>query len=275
MYAFKFQRDDGDATLSKPLMNLLRVSNRPVIPPAVEIINTTELADGTVLYEHTGRYQDREITIACNFLADSKDVWIDYSQEIQKALLGTSGRLSLSEDATHYFKVRKVEITDMERAVQRGAIFNVVFTCEAYRYMTNFSVPLSFNVGTGGEEVDVYNSKLKACPRFVFFSGNSDDSNELTTDCTITINHGDKTVTINNAFENWMNTDKIVSYIELDTSEKTLKKYYTDGTFEYYDDDVNGVYQNLYLNEGSNVYTLTTDRATDIKTYFYRELREL
>ena len=115
MFNFIFKRTNGDPVLPKELINLLKVAHRPVIPPAQEIVNEQTLGDGTVVYQHTGVYEDRVIEVECNFIAESKRLWHDHLRQVQNALVGDTGTLSFSDDSDHYFKVKRVDLKDFTR----------------------------------------------------------------------------------------------------------------------------------------------------------------
>lgn len=262
MFYFKFHKDNSTPILSRELSRLIKVSTRPSVPSAEEIINEVELANGQIYYEHTGLYRDREIPIECNFVADSKEQWAERMKEIQTALLGDTGKLELSDDIYHYYVVKSVRIDDVSRLYGFGAEFTVNFVVDPFRYLNSYTLPLQFNTDSNGKAVDLYNPSEPAKPIIRFFKSSA---------TTITITNNGKTFKINNAFTDWLHS-KTVSYIDLDVENMTLIKYMTDGSYDYYDDDVSGAYGDLILQNGENELTFT---APTTKTYLYRRYKEL
>lgn len=266
MFAFKFNKTNSNPVLVKELFRLFKVSTRPAIPPAEEIVNEISLGNGTKLYEHTGIYSDRKIELNCNFVSENKNNWIDYLSEIQRALLGDTGTLELTDDESHYWNVKSVTIDSIDRIIGKCGEFDITFVCEPYRYLKAYTTPLQFDISTSGKTVEIYNDKEVTKPMFRFFK-NTDE------DVTISIVKEDKLFEISHAFQDWI-TSKDVTYIDLDVENMQLVKHFEDGTYDYFDDDVSGAYADVQIDQGVNQYRITTSADT-IKTYLYRRMREL
>lgn len=262
MFYFKFHKDNSTPVLSRNLSSLLKVTRRPSIPSAEEIVNEVELANGQIYYEHTGLYRDKEIPIECNFVADSKEEWTERLKEIQTALLGDTGTLEFSDDKYHYYIVKSVQINDVNRLYGFGAEFTVTFYTDPYRYLTSYTTPLVFNTSSNGQSVDIYNPAEPAKPVIRFFASSAS---------TITITNNGKTFKINNAFTDWISS-KTVEYIDLDVENMTLIKHMTDGSYDYFDDDVSGAYGDLILQNGVNEMNFSSPTT---KVYLYRRYKEL
>ena len=132
MYKFRFT-PDSKVQFVQNIMDLIKVSERPIIPIAEEIVDTSTLGDGTTSYRHTGVYKDREIPIKCNFVTKNKNEYLHVFSQVQKYFNGNKGKLELtSDDDEHYWKVKHIEYSISARALGRGSEFTITFICDPF-----------------------------------------------------------------------------------------------------------------------------------------------
>lgn len=257
MYHFRFT-PENKLRYTQNIMYLLKVSERPVIPMAEEIVETSTLGDGTTSYRHTGVYQDRKIPIKCNFVLNSKKEYLDRIYKIQQYFNGNKGILELtSDDREHYWKVKNVTFDIDSRDFGRGSEFTITFICEPYRYVNKYSRP--YNI-VSGKKVELANYYETAYPIYRLYNTSMNAKN-------ITINCNGNNFTITNPF----NGTSDISYVEINTENSYMKTYYKNGTYKYDTLKTSGSFGGLKFNYGSNNVLITTDigaiRAEIIRNY--------
>lgn len=122
---------DGESSLN----HHIRVEKRPSIPsPSPRYKEYTDvLAKDGSTRKQTNTYDDITLKISCNFVADEyyfDDVW----RSIKSWLLpNASGRIfKQSYDNDWYYKVTKIELSDLSRELYTGGMFEIYFTFEPY-----------------------------------------------------------------------------------------------------------------------------------------------
>jgi len=163
-------------------------------------------------------FKSIEIPIEMNFITPP-DRWGAKFRAVKKWLLYDSGELVFMDDASVYYKVKKVVIDETEREVKEGGVFTAAFTCDPFTYYKNGKeeIPL---------ETDIFNPGY-VCEPIYKISGEGL--------CTLTVN--------GNAF-----TANVGQEIIIDSSRQI--SYKTDG--QMLNTDVTGDYSWLWLNPGEN-----------------------
>ena len=267
MFNFIFKRTNGDPVLPKELINLIKVAHRPVIPPAQEIVNEQTLGDGTVVYQHTGVYEDRVIEVECNFIAESKRLWHDHLRQVQNALIGDTGTLSFTDDPDHYFKVKRVDLKDFTREYGRVSQFVIRFTCEPYRYVVGYQEPITVNAQWNGTGQIFYNKFDISEPLYrVYVASGIISTFRFYDDST------GESFYINNLHQG--NGGKTVDYIDIDVARKTCIRYFRDGSWDVFGSNTSGLYEMLQIPQGTHKITFSTN-VGNTPVLVYRRYREL
>lgn len=262
MYRIKFIKDSNKDTLD--INKLIRIKQRPFIPFAEEIVESTSLANKTTLYRHTSEYYDRNIKIECSFIQNDRTLWMDQLSKIQQHLIGSSGKLILQDDdSNHYWIVKKVELDGKKRTLGIIGDFTLTFVCEPYRYLLEYAKPLETS---GGSEIELYNPFHESCPIYRFYN-TADKSSEL-----VVINNGEKVI-IRSPFFSFI-TGKKVKYAELNINTMCYMQTYEDDST--YDATIltDGNFEGLKLQNGLNLIEANSD-VGKIRTDIYRRYREL
>lgn len=110
--------------------------SRPNIPSPAKKINEYEVLgrDGK-LYEDTGFYEDIEISMSFNYMAD-KDRWFEAFRQYKNFFKDVK-ELRFSDDVNFYYRIKKIDINTNERASKRLGKFDVTFTLDPYTYLIN------------------------------------------------------------------------------------------------------------------------------------------
>lgn len=140
--------------------------------------------------------------------------------------------LMFSDDPGYYYKVKKIDIGTNERLAKRIGKFQVTFTCEGYMYLTE-------GAETRNLSDTLYNAFEECKPVY-----------EITGDgvCTLTVN-GTK-ITANIGGKLVIDTGLKLCYTALkETANRRLTGYYED----------------LYLKEGENTFSVSPGFTVKIK----------
>ena len=252
MYHFRFTPDTPVQFVQNNIMDLIKVSNRPTIPLAEEIVESSTLGDGTSSYRHTGVYSDREIELTCNFVSTKREDYLNIYSEVQKYFNGNKGILELtSDDPNHFWKVKNVEFNISSRG-RIGSEFTINFICEPYRYLNVYARP--YHIITG-EKVEFANFYEIAYPTYRIY--NTSTNAEL-----ITIKSNGSYFTIKNPFTPYQITDEEtlqVEYLELNSEQSYLKTYYENDVASYQTLKTSGSFDKLKFEYGSNSVEITVD----------------
>ena len=114
----------------------VHVSSRPSIPIAREIINSFTIPgrDGSLTIRD-GTVEDIAIQVDFSFTA-YPDTWQKVAYMARDWLIGHSGAvLRFSDMPGIFYKVKYVEVSDIERAHKKIGTFSAVFTCDGYQYL--------------------------------------------------------------------------------------------------------------------------------------------
>ena len=114
----------------------VHVSSRPSIPSAREIINSFTIPgrDGSLTIRD-GTVEDIAIQVDFSFTA-YPDMWQRVAYMACDWLIGHSGAvLRFSDMPGIFYKVKYVEVSDIERAHKKIGTFSAVFTCDGYQYL--------------------------------------------------------------------------------------------------------------------------------------------
>lgn len=208
--------------------------SRPNIPTAEQEYDEIKVPgrDGN-LYRKKGTLKDIPIEITYNFLSDDPEDWAEDFRSIKRHFLKEStGMLMLSDDPGYYYKVKKIEIGTNERLAKRIGKFQVTFTCEGYMYLTE-------GAETRNLSDTLYNA-FEECEPVYEIAGDGV--------CTLTVNGTEVTANIGG---------KLV----IDTG---LKLCYT-ALKETANRRLTGYYEDLYLKEGENTFSVSPGFTVKIK----------
>lgn len=258
MYTFNFKPDSKVEV--NDIHHFLKVISPPQIPFAQELIQTMSLGDGTTIVRHTGIYSDIVIQLECNFLAEKREEYLSLRADIDKYFGDKKGLLELSEDQSHYWKVKDVVINSGTRILGRASDLTIDFTCEPYRYFKTYSKPIEAVIGNHIEFNNFFS------PSFPIYKIYNDSVNATS----LSISNNGKALTITNPFKG----SKTVSYLEINTEWNYLKAVYTDGSFEYVTGKTSGSFADLRFKSGINDVTSSIDVGS-CRIEVKREYREL
>ncbi len=257
MYKFRFT-PDSKVQFVQNIMDLIKVSERPIIPIAEEIVETSTLGDGTTSYRHTGVYQDREIPVTCNFVTKNKNEYLHIFSQVQKYFNGNKGKLELtSDDDEHYWKVKHIEYSISSRALGRGSEFTITFICDPFRYLNKYARPYSL---VSGETVEFANFYEVAYPVYRIYN-TSQNAKQITIKC------NGNTFYIYNPFS------ANVEYFDINTEESYMKTVYKNGQYEYTTLKTSGSFDGLKFNYGSNSVNISVDIGA-LRVEIMRNYRE-
>ena len=196
---------------------------RPNIPAPEEEIEEVEIPgrDG-VLTISKKVYKPISIEVEFNFMRKPDD-WGTAFRKAKKWLKG-SGNLEFSDDAHYLYKTYYCKITDTERTSQKIGTFTAEFVCDPYMY------PKEGQREKTIEEV-LYNPYETSHAIYIIKGEGM---------CTISVNG--KEVKANVGQNLTINTDLMIAYRE-------------DGTLQ--NTEIDGEYEDLYLQEGENQISTT------------------
>ena len=198
----------------------VKISERPHIPTPKKRYKSISIPGRSGdLIEADGEYEDIEIPIKMNFIADPEEGGMKY-RKIKKWLLSGANVLVFSDDASVFFKVKNVSIDDIGRVAKVGWTFKALFLCDPYTYLLDGI--REYNV----EEL-IYNPYEVAHPIYKIAGEGT---------CSITVNG--KVITVNVGQNMTIDTDRMLAYRE-------------DGTL--INTSITGEYEDMYLVEGENI----------------------
>ena len=259
---YRFEIHDNSNTVDNARLNrLLIVQKRINIPSAEEIIESTTLGDGSVVYKHTGIYKERDLVFDCAFIQKNNELWNSHFSEIQNILLGKTGKLVISDDSNHYWNIKKIKIDTAKRELKKIGKFSITFTVEPFRYISKYLSPLVVDMTDDAIPLTVLNEYRPAEPLWRL-TGNAEN---------ITIRRGEN----DNGFiiEHPFVSTKNVSHIDVDTEKWTCMRYYSDGSCESIGINTIGYYDWLNLGTGENTFIIEKNNG-DLKIELYERLKE-
>lgn len=257
MFTIDYKKNK-EVTLAKPLRKLFKVTTRPNIPMAEEVVIEKTLANGVTYYYHTGVYKNRKINVECNFVILNDEQYDDRLSEIQNAFIGgDGGKLTFSDDTNYYWNVKNVMISEPQRINKKNAEFTITFDVDAFKYSIHDIAPRDIKFNANGYDYTIINNHSDSKPKFRFMNS----SNNI------------KWIKLNDFVINEPFKEGVL-YGELDTEECTYIQFFEDGTSEKATLNTEGVFKDLTIVNGLNTIRLTCDVAT-IQTYIYTRLRRL
>lgn len=203
------------------------VATRPNIPLGMEDVDSVTVAgrESPVLIKN-GTYDDIEIDIECGFKVADPDLWNHKVREISKWLRG-SGKLTFSDAQECFYKVKRVELKEIERASKKYGKFEVTFVCEPFVYYYAGQVEMTTTKAT-------FNPYGRCKPLYMV------------------VGEGTFNLSVNgNAFVGDISADTEVMIIDSD------KMITYDENKESKNTSVSGDYEGLWLESGDNTITYT------------------
>lgn len=170
------------------------MSGRPSIPSAYEVVNTFTVPgrDGS-LNIRDGTVEDITITVDFSFTA-YPDTWHEMAYAIRDWLSGhVNSTLRFSDLPGIFYKVKRVELSDVSRTHKKVGAVTVAFVCDGYQYLDAGLVAIP--AGT------ISNPFATAHPTYTI-TGNGT--------CTLTV--GGKSVTATVSQNLTIDTDRMMAY---------------------------------------------------------------
>lgn len=113
----------------------IKIVKRPNIPVAAREKNTISIPGRGQYISYTGGYDDIEIAVQFN-LIERKFGLKEVFRYVKAWLYNIKdNKLTFSDDADYYYKVKDVTIDDFEIALRRKGAFTVKFTCYPFTYL--------------------------------------------------------------------------------------------------------------------------------------------
>lgn len=200
------------------------VMQRPDIPAGKKNYTVIEIPgkDGS-LYIDDGTVSDIEISIELNFMTLPQQ-WSERYRNIKSWLLSPLGILRFTDDEGYFYKVKKVEISDVKRKNREIGTITAIFTCSGYIYRED---------GLKEYEIEdvLQNNYALAHPTYII-SGNNN--------ATLTVNGNKFYVNVGQNCR--IDTERMITYREL--NGEMMNTY------------VNGDYEDLYLKPGENMISV-------------------
>ena len=200
---------------------------RPSVPAPVRTVTQYGIKgrDGN-LYERDGTVNDISIPVSFGFYKSNPNDFGTQYRALKKWLFSDgNGRLSFSDDAGMFFKVKNVIIEDSERVSRRIGLVRVLFVCDGYTYLTSGLTAITPS-GT------IVNAYATSHPKLEI-SGNGT--------CEITMNNKVFTVTVST--KAYIDTDLMITLNNDSAWANTT---------------VTGDYEDLWLKPGSNSFAITS-----------------
>lgn len=202
----------------------LRVSMKgfPNIPAPKRRYRELEISGRDGKYLEEEGYEDILLTLELNFIVNYEK-WYEESREIRRWLFGNKNReLRFGKDAGFYYKVKKLEVGEIEHTTERIGNFNAQFTCEPYSYAYEGKREMALS--------ELEWNPYEVCHPLYIISGNGN--------CSLSVN--DKTVRVNVTGRVVIDTERMLTYLE----DKTLRNT-----------ALTGKYEDLYLKTGENTFS--------------------
>lgn len=209
------------------------IVKRPNIPTSNKRYEEIEIEgrDGK-LYRDLNSKEDVEISIEFNFSSKDPNEFHTKTRKIKRWLKSDiDNKLVFSDDIHFYYKVKKVEIDDIERSLKRKGKFTAIFTCEPYQYLLE---------GIELQEIkkEIYNDYDIAKPIY-HIRGNG----------TFEFMVNDNSMLVDIEGSMIIDTDLRLAYNEFGINKNTK---------------VLGNYEDLYLIEGKNTFEFPSEFTIDI-----------
>ena len=203
----------------------IRIQTRPDIPAPVRNIETIEIPGRDELLYRIGdvAYDDITITVEMGYYS-RPDHFGRYSRQIKRWLSG-SGRLKFTDDPDIFYKVKNIELDDIERKLKKIGLFEADFVCSPFCYIESGSWEMSV------DEVK-YNPYMTCHPVYKI-TGNGQ--------CTLSVNG---------------NTMKAEVGQNLVIDTERMLSFRGDGSIQ--NTAVTGDYEDLYLVPGDNEISITS-----------------
>ncbi len=211
----------------------IKIMDRPNIPAPV--INRTEIKipgrDG-ILYLGEKTVDDISINVQMDFQGKRQE-WFEHIRGAKAWLLqGGIHKLKFSDDPEYFYRVKKVELSEIEREFRMIGRFTATFFCSGYHYLESGDKKHSID--------DVkYNPYHTSHPSYTIQGEGV---------CSLKVNG--KTMAVQNVGQN----------VTIDTER--MIAYRTDGTLA--NTSVMGDYEDLYLNQGYNEIEVTDGFEVEI-----------
>lgn len=275
MYTLQFTPENQPYTIYKNISNLLKITSAPIIPFSEEIVETSEMGDGTTSYRHTGVLKDKTIEVACNFVVQNKKEANERLYDIKKYFAGGKGLLKFpDEDPDHFWKVKNIEYNISERWHGFMLSFTIKFTVDGYRYIDKYARPMQISVFDITSIVNLYEPSY---PTYKFYN-----TSEKTGWISITSLTHNRSFKIYQPFAkkyNYYQPGSIdnalaVKYIEINSENAYMKTVYENGYFEYTTLKTEGSFENLKIEYGSNDIVINTEIGL-IRTEIFRNFKEI
>lgn len=275
MYTLQFTPENQPYTIYKNISNLLKITSAPIIPFSEEIVETSEMGDGTTSYRHTGVLKDKTIEVACNFVVKNKKEANERLYDIKKYFAGGKGLLKFpDEDSDHFWKVKNIEYNISERWHGFAFSLTIKFTVDGYRYIDKYARPMQISVFDITSIVNIYEPSY---PTYKFYN-----TSEKTGWISITSLTHNRSFKIYQPFAkkyNYYQPGSIdnalaVKYIEINSENAYMKTVYENGYFEYTTLKTEGSFENLKIEYGSNDIVINTEIGL-IRTEIFRNFKEI
>ena len=184
-----------------------------------------------VLTETYEDYEPEEIELKFNFISKNEREWNARTTQAKEWLMSSRKEISFSDDLEHFYRVRKIELSEIERKTARVGEFSAkVYLESALRYLVS-----------GTRETDAAGVKVnRNLPCHPIYKVTGEGM------CTLTVNK--KSMTAN-----------VGQNLTIDT--ELMLAYRKDGTLN--NTAVTGNYEDLYLKSGEN--TISISSGFDLK----------
>lgn len=204
----------------------------PSIPVPQKRYSEVEVSGKDGKYLEENGYEDIAIPLELNFIIkDAK--WHDRVRQIKNWLLENMNReLIFEDDAAFFYKVKKVELGEIEHTTRRIGNLTVSFTCEPYTYLRNGKVKMK------SEEAE--QNPYLLCKPVYYVQGEGL--------CIINVNG--KNMEANVSGNLIIDTERMLAYRE-------------DGTLG--NTKITGEYEDLYLKPGRNRISVSPGFVLQVK----------
>lgn len=210
----------------------LRFLSYPVFQHGNEIINEVQIAGREdSLQEFTGRYEDTLISCVMEFTC-AKIEEFEYKEAKLRKWLKNTKKLIFNDKEDRYFIVKSTKVKTSRLYGLFGKV-EVAFTCNPSIYLLDGDREI--DLGTG---IVLYNPYSMSKPIYIV-SGNGK--------CDLLVNN--QSVSVSMAERTIIDTERMLTY-------------QSDGTIR--NTELSGDYESLYLQEGENTITASSEFAVQI-----------
>lgn len=275
MYTLQFTPENQPYKVYKNIMNLMKITSAPIIPFSEEIVETSEMGDGTTSYRHTGVLKDKTIEVSCNFVVKNKKEANERLYDIKKYFAGGKGLLKFpDEDPDHFWKVKNIEYDISERWHGFMFSFTIKFTVDGYRYIDKYSRPMQISAIDVTSIMNLYEPSY---PTYKFYN-----TSENTGWISVISHTHNRYFTIYQPFArkyNYYQPGSIdnslhVKYIEINSENAYMKTVYENGYFEYTTLKTEGSFESLKFEYGLNQISINTEVGL-IRAEIFRNFKEI